>query len=74
MTNSSTAVTVEREEWEEECIGCDRARAGADRFFCEVCLEEGGPLVLAEESPFFVSDEMLNVEVELALKTRGEHW
>ena len=55
MTTTTTADLLPEDY--DECIACGGARGGADRFFCEVCLEQGAPEELLKDSPFFRHDE-----------------
>ncbi len=66
-------ITITADEF-DNCIACGRGRGGADRFFCEVCLDNGAPEELLNDCPFFSSDDMLNSEIELALRSSRQAW
>jgi len=51
----------------DPCIACGRGRGGADAHFCEVCLDNGRPEMVLNDSPFFTTDEMREIEAEIAL-------
>ena len=54
----------------DSCIACGRGRGGADAYYCEVCLDNGAPEMVLNDSPFFTTDEMREIEAEIALGVR----
>ena len=46
----------------ESCIACGRGRGGTDAYYCEVCLDNGAPEMVLNDSPFFTSDEIQEME------------
>ena len=62
-------ITITDDEF-DNCIACGRGRGGADRYFCEVCLDNGAPEMVLNDSPFFTTDEMREIEAEIALGVR----
>ena len=51
----------------DSCIACGRGRGGADAYFCEVCLDNGAPELILNDSPFFTTEEMREMDAERAL-------
>ncbi|MHB8509771.1 MAG: hypothetical protein ACYDGR_14185 [Candidatus Dormibacteria bacterium] len=66
-------ITITADEF-DNCIACGRGRGGADRFFCEVCVDNGAPEEVLDDFLFFASDERRNSEMELAIRSSRLAW